>query len=162
MNAKTPKEARKAVVQLTLLRAGACPEMRADNGTHVFTYAVTCWDGSFMDSPVIREAAALNVPVLVTEGRRESFSAFGVSAENVMIDTVKPAEDGSGDLVLRLYEAKKADTDCCLKLGIRAEQIWECDMLENREQELTAEDGCVKLHFHTFEVKTLRLKPAVC
>ena len=149
-------------LQLTLLRAGACPEMRADNGTHVFTYAVTCWDGSFMDSPVIREAVALNVPVLVTEGRRESFSAFGVSAENVMIDTVKPAEDGSGDLVLRLYEAKKADTDCCLKLGIRAEQIWECDMLENREQELTAEDGCVKLHFHTFEVKTLRLKPAVC
>ena len=147
-------------LQLTLLRAGACPEMRADNGTHVFTYAVVCWDGSFMDSPVIREAAALNVPMVVAKGTRESFSAFGVDAENILIDTVKPAEDGSGDVILRLYEAKKADTDCVLKLGIPAGKIWECDMLENREEALDAADGGLKLHFHTFEVKTLRIEAA--
>ena len=75
----------------------------------------------------------------------------------MLIDTVKPAEDGSGDLILRLYEAKRADTDCRLTLGIAAKKVFACDMLENVLAELPAEDGGVKLHFGTFEVKTLRV-----
>ena len=51
-------------LQLTLLRAAASPEMRADNGRHTFTYAFTAWEGSFMDSDVVREAYALNVPMV--------------------------------------------------------------------------------------------------
>ena len=147
-------------LNLTLLRAAACPEMQADNGHHTFTYAVTCWDGSFLDSPVVREAAALNVPCLVAEGIRESFSAFSVDTENILIDTVKPAEDGSGDLILRVYEAKKADTACNLLLGIPAGCVWECDMMENKLEELPLSENILPLHFHTFEVKTLRIEKA--
>ena len=76
---------------------------------------------------------------------------------NVFIDTVKPAEDGSGDIILRLYEAKRADTSCVLSVNVPASKISACDMLENPLEELPIEDGCVKLHFHTFEVKTLRI-----
>ena len=144
-------------LNLTLLRAAACPEMQADNGLHTFTYAVTCWDGAFLTSPVVREAAALNVPCLVRPGVRESFSAFSVDVENVFIDTVKPAEDGSGDLILRLYEAKKADTVCSLLPGVPAAHVWSCDMMENKQEELDLSDGALPLRFHPFEVKTLRL-----
>ena len=144
-------------LQLTLLRAAASPEMRADNGRHVFTYAFTAWDGSFMDSPVVREAYDLNVPLTLAEGACDAFSAFSVDRENVFIDTVKPAEDGSGDIILRLYEAKHADTACRLTLGIPARKVVACDMLENAMEELPTEDGSVKLHFGTFEVKTLRI-----
>ena len=147
-------------LQLTLLRAAACPEMQADNGEHCFTYSVTCWEGPFLGSPVVREAASLNVPMLVAKGSCEFFSAFSVDAENIFIDTVKPAEDGSGDLILRLYEAKKADTACTLKTSLLAAKIWECDMMENRQRELAAESGSLRLNFHTFEVKTLRLQLA--
>ena len=147
-------------LQLTLLRAAACPEMQADNGPHAFTYAVTCWDGPFLDSPVVREAASLNVPMGVTAGVRDRASAFTVDAEhgNIFIDTVKPAEDGSGDLILRLYEAKKADTVCALKLNIPARQVWECDMMENKEQELALTEEGIGLHFHPFEIKTVRVE----
>ena len=156
-----------SALQLTLLRAPASPEMQADNGMHVFTYAVTCWDVPFLSSPVVREAAALNVPVQARKGSltagQTAFSAFGVDAENVFIDTVKPAEDGSGDLILRLYEAKRADTVCQLKIGIPCAEIWECDMLENRQVRLSLTASGVPLSFHTFEVKTLRLiRSAVC
>ena len=144
-------------LQLTLLRAAASPEMRADNGKNVFTYAFTAWDGSFLDSPVVREAYDLNVPLRTASGSAETFSAFGVSAPNVFIDTVKPAEDGSGDVVLRLYEAKKADTDCALTLNVPAAKVWECDMLENKKAELPLSEGKTDLHFHTFEVKTIRI-----
>ena len=145
-------------LQLTLLRAAASPEMRADNGEHRFTYAFTAWEGDFMASPVVREAYALNVPLRTAAGSLDSFSAFDVDAPNVFIDTVKPAEDGSGDIVLRLYEAKRADTACALRVNVPFKRLWACDMLENRLEALPADDGRATLNFHTFEVKTLRLE----
>ena len=145
-------------LQLTLLRAAASPEMRADNGKHTFTYSFLGWDGSFMDSPVVQEAYKLNVPMQTAAGSCASFSAFSVSRPNVFIDTVKPAEDGSGDIILRLYEAKRADTDCALSIGIPAKAAYLTDMLENVKEELPVTDGKAALHFHTFEVKTIRIR----
>ena len=42
-------------------------------------------------------------------------------------------------------------------VNIPCGKIWACDMLENKLEELPVEEGCVKLHFRTFEVKTLRI-----
>lgn len=145
-------------LQLTLLRAASSPEMRADNGEHTFTYAFTAWEGPFAESPVVKEAYALNVPLQVASGTLNSFSAFSLDKANVFIDTVKPAEDGSGDVILRLYEAKKGDTNCILNIGIPAATVWECDMLENKQSGVTLQNGQVRLHFRPFEVKTLRMK----
>lgn len=144
-------------LQLTLLRAAASPEMRADNGKHTFTYSFTGWEGSFLTSPVVQEAYDLNVPMQMAAGACPAFSAFVLDEPNVFIDTVKPAEDGSGDVIVRLYEAKKADTSCVLGVNIPAAKVFACDMLENEQTELPMENGCVKLHFNTFEVKTLRI-----
>ena len=145
-------------LRLTLLRASASPEMRADNGAHTFTYSLTAWTGDFLHSPVVREAYDLNVPLQTASGARESFCAFSLDAQNVFIDTVKPAEDGSGDIVLRLYEAKRAATRCSLAVHVPAREAWLCDMLENPIEEVRVEGGRVALSFGTFEVKTLRLK----
>ena len=145
-------------LQLSLLRAAASPEMRADNGEHTFTYAFTAWEGSFGDSPVVEEAYRLNVPMGIADGSCRTFSAFQLDKENVWIDTVKPAEDGSGDGIVRLYESKKADTCCTVKIGLPVQRVWACDMLENTQEALSIEDGAVPLHFHPFEVKTLRIE----
>ena len=144
-------------LQLTLLRAPASPEMRADNGKNEFTYSLLPWDGPFLDSPVVDEAYDLNLPPVVAVGACVSFSAFSLSAPNVYIDTVKPAEDGSGDLILRLYEAKNADTACQLSLNLPCTKAWATDLLENKKEELPICNGTVSLHFHNFEVKTLRI-----
>lgn len=144
-------------MQLTLLRAGASPEMRADNGQHSFTYAFTAWEGSFLESPVVQEACDLNVPVQTMVGCCEPFSAFSVNRANVLIDTVKPAEDESGDVILRLYETKKADTNCRIAINIPAKNVFVCDMLENVEESVPVQDGHISLHFRAFEVKTVRI-----
>lgn len=143
-------------LRLTLLRAAASPEMRADNGHHEFTYAFTAWEGTFFESPVVREAYSLNVPLRVIKGLCEPFSAFKVDVDNVFIDTVKPAEDGSGDMIIRLYEAKQADTRCTLTLSKAFSRAFICDMLENEVEETSINGNSVSLAFHTFEVKTLR------
>ncbi len=145
-------------LQLTLLRAAASPEMRADNGVHTFTYAFTAWDGAFLDSPVVREAYDLNVPLQTAMGCCEGISAFTVDAPHVYIDTVKPAEDGSNDIILRLYESKKADTTCTLTINLPFAGAWRCDMLENPQEPLPMDGSRIPLHFGTFEVKTIRIR----
>ena len=111
-----------------------------------------------LESPVTREAYDLNVPMVTAAGSCPAFSAFGVDAPNVFIDTVKPAEDGSGDLILRLYEAKRADTDCRLRIGVPVRRAYLCSMLEENQEELPVQNGCAELHFRTFEVKTIRIQ----
>ena len=145
-------------LELTLLRASATPEMRADNEIHTFTYAFTAWEGSFADCDVVRQGYELNVKPPVTTGSRKRFSAVEIAKENVILDTMKPAEDGSGDIILRLYESKKAavETKVCLQFG--SDRAYLCDMLENVIEELSVTDGAVILQFRAFEIKTIRVK----
>ncbi len=150
-------------INLTLLRAPGSPEMRADNGTHHFTYAFTAWEGSILESPVVREGYELNVAPVLLSGESGSKSFFQLNgAENIVIDTVKPAEDQSGDIVLRLYESKHADSNCTLSWNLPVESACLCNMLEESDsyEALPVEENSVKLHFRPFEVKTVRLHPA--
>ena len=81
-------------INLTLLRAAQAPDMRADIGTQEFTYSFYAWHGSFAQSNLIRESYELNIPVTVTSGgAAEECSFLSVDAQNVVIETVKLAED---------------------------------------------------------------------
>ncbi len=144
-------------LELTLLRAAASPEMRADNMVHTFTYAFTAWEGSFAGSGVVRQGLALNVPPVVAEGVMKDFSAFTVDGGNVIIDTVKPAEDGSGDLILRVYEPVQAAGTAEISVHVPAKKAYLCDMLENVQEEIELADGKLRLPFRAFEIKTIRL-----
>ena len=149
-------------LELTLLRAAASPELPSDNHVHEFTYAFTAFEGPFVKSDVVRQGLELNVPVMVLLGGAGSFSAFEVESDSVILDTVKLAEDGSGDLVLRLYESKKAAGMCCLKTKLPIKKASLCDMQEGSEQILTlykeGDTTYIDLDFRAFEVKTLRLE----
>lgn len=144
-------------IALTLLRAATSPDLHADQGEHHFTYSYYLWDGPFADSDVVRQGYELNVPVTVADGAAEDFSLMSIDAPNVVIDTVKAAEDGSGDVIIRLYESKHASCDATLTLNLPAASVCACDMLENPGENLPIEDGQVKLSFRGFEIKTLRV-----
>lgn len=147
-------------LELTLLRAAAAPEMHADNREHHFTYAFTAWEGSFADSDVVRQGYELNVKPVAANGTVNAFSMFGVEKNNVILESVKLAEDGSGDLILRLYESKKAAVHTALFTTLPVVQAWSCTMLEEKETELVVEDKSISLDFRALEIKTLRLKLA--
>ncbi len=147
-------------LELTLLRAGTCPEMCADNRVHHFTYAFTTWEGSFAESDVVRQGYELNVKPVVAGGAVRTFSALTIDKENVILDTMKPAEDGSGDIILRLYESKKAAVLATVTLSdlLQGEKVYLCDMLENCKEEISVENGEIPLNFRAFEIKTVRIK----
>lgn len=145
-------------IQLTLLRASTCPEMCADNRVHNFTYAFTAWEGNFAECDVVRQGYELNVKPVVAAGAAETFSAVSIDKENIILDTMKPAEDGSKDLILRLYESKKAAQTASVKLNLGEYKAYACDMLENITEELDTADGILNLNFRAFEIKTIRLR----
>ena len=144
-------------INLTLLKSALAPDMHADKGRQEFTYAFYAWNGCFASSPLVHEAYDLNCPVMTAPGAAGEGSLFAVSTPNVIVDTVKPAEDGSGDVVVRLYESKRMATDCALSSSLPVAKAVQTDMLENAKGALEWSEGKVDLAFRPFEVKTVRL-----
>ena len=72
--------------------------------------------------------------------------------------TISWMNGGSGDMIVRLYESKHAQTAATLTLGFPAAQAFVCDMLENPQQELAVNDHAMALEMRAFEIKTVRIK----
>jgi len=144
-------------MNLTLLKSALAPDPIADKGIQTFTYAIYYWNGSFGDCDVVREAYEMNCPVLLLDGAAGQASFFNLDATNIIIETVKLAEDGSNDIILRLYEAKRNRTHCTLSTVLPINKASQTDMLERHQGELSVSQGKIELDFRPFEVKTLRL-----
>ncbi len=129
------------VISLSLLRGPIYPYPDCDMGKHSFNYALMGHSGNQSASDVLKEATFFNnpciaVPVNNTIGTLPaSFSVVKTASEDIIIDTVKPAEDGCGT-VIRMYEGKKTRGVETLTLGIKADKAYLCDMLENEISEL--------------------------
>lgn len=80
---------------------------------------------------------------MVAAGEAGERSLFSVDAPNVVMETVKPAEDGSGDLVLRLYESKRTATRCALTTSLPFRSAAQTNMLEETEAGLSCDEGPV-------------------
>ena len=145
-------------INLTLLKAPLVPDMTADRGIHEFTYSFYLWNGNFHDSDVIREAYNLNSPVCIIEGDAGEMRLFSVDQRDIIIETVKLAEDRSEDIILRLYQSTGATTVCNLNTVFPLEKAWETNMLEETEREIDIVQKCIQLIFRPFEIKTVRLK----
>jgi alpha-mannosidase len=141
-----------------LLKSALAPDPTADRGIQTFTYALYPWAGSFAESNVVREAYELNVPVMAVPGAGGEGSLFSLNAANIVIEAVKPAEDGSGDVILRLYEAKHMATGCTLVVGLPVKAASETDMMEENAAPLSCAYNKVPLEFRPFEIKTVRLQ----
>lgn len=144
-------------INLTLLKSALAPAMDADQGEQEFTYAFYAWNGTFLDSRVVREAYELNIPLQAVAGYANQASLIAVDAPAIIVETVKPAEDGSGDIIVRMYESKRTSVNCILKTGLPLVAAYQTDMLEQREVDLAVKDFEIELEFRPFEIKTVRL-----
>lgn len=153
-----------STLKLTLLKCATYPNPQADKGRHEFTYSLLPHVGDYRSAGTVREAYSLNqpvcaVPVPAQKGSLpERFSLFSCDAENVVIETVKQAYDGSGTVV-RLYDAFDRRGTVTLKSGVPFRSAALCDMLEREQAELPVNaDGSVTLKLKNFEILTLKLR----
>ena len=86
----------------------------------------------------------------------ETFSYVSCDSDNVVVEVVKKAEEGS-DVIVRLYECFNRRTTAQLTFGETPAQVWSCDMLENKEEKIKADGNRVEITMKPYEIRTLRL-----
>jgi len=142
-------------LRLSLLRAPRYPDPETDQGTHEHSYAI----GIGMDELAATELGQrLNAPLRRLTGARAVAPLVTVTGEGVLLDAVKPAEDRSGDLVVRVHEAAGHHAAAAIRLDVPFTAVQEVSLLE---EEFSAPqprvvDGAVALGLTPFSVRTLR------
>ncbi len=150
-----------STIKLTVLKCPTWPNPVADEGKHILTYSLLPHAGSLYEAGVIREAYALNQPMDAMELAAQAgslpaeFSLVSCDQENVMIETVKKAED-SDAMIVRLYEAFDSRCNVTVTVPEGFKNAALCDLMENELQTLTIENGKVTLPIKNFEIVTLK------
>ena len=79
------------------------------------------------------------------------------SGSGLEVDAVKLADDGSGDLVVRLHEAAGDRRSVTLAAPAPIAAASACNLLEERQRNFEVSDGVLALTVRPFELVTLRL-----
>ncbi|WP_417510691.1 alpha-mannosidase [Microbacterium sp.] len=147
-------------VRLSLLRAPLYPDPEADQGEHTLRVSIRP-DSSIADAA--REGYRLNLPPRQLLGGNPVASVLSLSSDAVIVEAVKLAEDRSGDVIVRLYEALGGRASATLSVAFAFDAVIETDLLE-REVDAAVIDSVfgdqVALTLRPFQLVTLRFRAA--
>ncbi|MBQ7231402.1 MAG: alpha-mannosidase [Oscillospiraceae bacterium] len=147
------------VIGLTLLKSGVEPHPNADVEVHEFTYSLLPHAESWQQAGTVQEAYKLNQSAYAViggeAGKAASFAS--VNKRNVILETVKAAENGEGT-VLRLYECENARTKVTVTLPEGTKAAYLTNLLEEIESELDVVDNAVTFTIKPYEIITVLIK----
>jgi len=102
----------------------------------------------------------LNLPVHTVRGAHEVAPVLTVSNPAVIVESVKLAEDRSGDLIVRLYEAAGGRAQASIELADGFAEAWRTDLLERDTDAGRWSAGePITLELTPFQLATLRIRP---
>jgi len=152
------------VLRLTLLRGPGVPDPAADYSEHRFTYSLFPHTGGW-DERTQAGAYALNDPAIGWIAGKKAKAAgkgidlrslISVSTPNVIVETVKRAEDGQG-MILRLYESQRVRCKTGIRFPVPVKAAWITDLLEENINQLQTLDQNLNLELKPYQIVTLRV-----
>ncbi len=151
-----------STLKLTILKCGTYPNPEADQGKHILTYSLLPHLGDFRTAGVINEAYALNQPLTALETKAggnlpDTFSLVSCNKENLIIETVKKAEDDDS-MIVRMYEAFDSRGEVTVTVADGFKEAYFCDLLENELEKLDLSGNTLTLPYKNFEIITLKFK----
>jgi alpha-mannosidase len=166
------------VMRLSLLRGTTAPDPQADRGEHRFVYSLLPHAGPWNET-TIAAAYALNDPLIVTQGQRDmeaennsqlatrnsqfairnsQLALISVAQPNIVVETIKQAEDGNG-IIVRFYESQRRRGSITLTAGFDLAKAWHTNLLEENQAALEPSGNQVTLFVKPYEIVNLRLVP---
>jgi alpha-mannosidase len=161
-------------VRLTLLRSPSFPDPATDDSTVVGEHVLRFGIVPGADVPTaIRHGYAVTLPmpgsVSSERGGPHGTPFVEVSDPAVVVESVKLAEDGSGDVVVRLYESLGGRCRVVLRPGFPYKAVAEVDLLETPDSPSLdgrralvpvpgAEGDGIRLELRPFQIVTLRVR----
>jgi alpha-mannosidase len=142
-------------LRLSLLRSPHSPDPQADRGRHAFTYALLLGAGV---GDAVEGGYALNFPLRAAAAATEPL--LSVDTPDVVVESVKLADDRSGDVIVRVYEATGGVGAATMRAAFPLAGAADADLLEAAGSELPVDpDGAsVRFAMRPFQIRTLRLR----
>jgi alpha-mannosidase len=151
------------VMRLTLLKSAIEPDPQADIGLHNFCYSLYPHQGDWRNANTVRMASEFNNPLFTRfcTSREDTetalvFSFANIDCANLVIDTIKKAEDGDC-LIIRIYEAFNQRGTAAIEFAEELQQVWECNGLEEKINLVECQSKSFSFQFRPFEIKTYML-----
>ena len=149
------------VMKLSLLKAATYPDPNADRGYHEFTYSLLPHRGDFREGKVIQEGYALNMPLIARKIETQSgdmpeqWSMIRAAQENIVIETIKKAEDDDS-IIVRFYEAHNKKARVKIEAGFDFSEVYLVDLIEEHPEKLKHDGRTIELPVRNFEIVTLK------
>lgn len=149
-------------IRVTLLRSPHYPDPNTDVGQQSMTVSFRI--GSSVDD-AIRQGYRLNVPVRQLTGAHGCAPLLNLEGDGVVIEAIKMAEDGIGDVIVRLYEAHGNVSRASLHTSFPWNDVREvgllerpCDAVRPAISNFSTSDRSVNLVLKPYQIVTLRIQ----
>lgn len=143
------------LVRLSLLRAPRYPDPEADQGRHRLNISVR--PGAAIGDAVEEGYRRNLLPRIVTGSSHSVEPLISVDNPAVIVEAVKRAQDGSGDVVVRLYESRGGRAQATVRANFDHDAVVLTDLLERPIEEPRG-PGEVALELRPFKIVTLRFQ----
>ena len=142
-------------VRTSLLRAPKYPDPGADRGRHELL--VTVRPGAAI-ADAVEEGYRTNLAPRIVKGAHAVSPLFTVFNQGIVVEAVKLAEDGSGDVIVRLYESLGERSEGMVTANFDTKDVQAVDLLERpvAGQGVTPGLDSAKLTLRPFQLVTLR------
>lgn len=144
-------------MRLSLHKGGVRPDYTGDHGDHRCVYAFLPHDGGFSAEAVVRPAYELNDPPIALAGGCSFEPLLTVDAGNIVVETIKPCEDGGRAYIARLYDAEGTTTLATLRFAKPPKAVTVTNMLEEDEEALDSAER-YSLSFRPFQIRTIKVE----
>lgn len=151
-----PNGSSATVVRVSLLRAPLYPDPEADQGAHEFLISLRVGAGI---PEAVEEGYRLNLPLRQVLGGAAPAPLFVLDNPAIVIEAVKLAEDHSGDVIVRLYEAHGSRSNGTLTAEFAWARVVETDLIERTTDAnavVREAEASLALTLHPFQLVTLR------
>ena len=144
------------IVRVSLLRAPTYPDPDTDHGEHEFRTAIVPSAGI---GDAVRAGYELNIPLREGVGMPVE-PLVAVTGDGVVVEAVKLSEDGSQDVIVRLYESLGQTSVARVSANFDVAKVREVDLLERPMEQLSLRRDPVLIGdvvtLRPFEIATLR------
>ena len=148
---------------ITLLRGTTHPDTMADLGEHEINYAIYPHTGDWRAAQTARKGHEFNNAATVLPAPAAAAQKLGgkgllsVDNENIIVDTVKRAEDGNGYIV-RAYECNGNRGTAALTFARALKAAAEVDLVEESPTAADFAGDTLRFAFTPYEIKTFRIQ----
>jgi alpha-mannosidase len=133
-----------------------------DPGDHHFHFSITSGPGDWRTA--YHSGTAAGQPLLAvcgdvvkpSKGLPETYSFVKVDHNNVIVSTLKKADDDN-DFIIRLYEMEGKDTQVTVTFPFPVKKAWKTDMIEENPKEIPAGNNSLVLTIGHNAIETYKI-----